>query len=357
MRFVRRRDGSATGGAATDTPVGVVVEIDRPIITPTVATGTDSADGIDASPAATAVPAVAAIDHLTAAFKIVAQSLRSAGLVGGWRDELYAVKAFTTTRLGAPTAAHNADIGGDFGAIERAVTTVLGMAQFGVHANIYNDPVAPPNELNFWLGQRTATKATWPSCWDTAVAGGLAYKEGVRECMVRECAEEASVPEALATANLRSASCVSFCCRFDSSDSSAQPVATATTGEQRERVLGTTTGLFFDNDFVFDLRVPAGFVPVPADGEVGKFEQVSANELLRRITHPATFPFLPSALLASVDMLVRLGYVTPDTHPDYFSVVRALRTTPAKLDLVGFVRRNGLSAPATVATTPGTNEN
>jgi isopentenyldiphosphate isomerase len=205
------------------------------------------------------------------------------------------------------------DLHVDLGAIERAVTTVLGLAQYGVHANLFVDPCAPPDQANFWLAQRSATKATWPSCWDTAVAGGLAYREAAHRCMERECAEEAGVSEAVAARDLRAASAVSFCCRY------------AADG---------TRGLFSDNDYVFDLRVPHDFVPTPADGEVHKFERVSAEELLRRITRPRSFPFLPSALLACVDLLCRLGYVGPHQEPrDYFDVLRALRTAAPTVDL------------------------
>ncbi len=58
--------------------------------------------------------------------------------------------------------------------------------------------------------------------------------------------------------------------------------------------------------------MPSGFRPRPADGEVGAFQLVSPRELLQRVRSPSRYPFLPSALLACVDLLCRLGHIAPD---------------------------------------------
>lgn len=233
----------------------------------------------------------------TANFKTIADCLREAGLVRGWRDELYAVKPFSLL------AVDETDSTDGLGAIERAVTTILGIPQFGVHALIYQNDGADADEKNIWIAQRSATKATWPSCWDSTVAGGLGYQENVDECMARECQEEASLPEEVAKPLLRRRSMISFGCVFDGQ------------------------GLFFDNDFVYDVKAPKDFKPVPEDGEVGCFEFVSANELLSRIQQPKKFPFLPSALLSCVDFLIRHKYIDAGDLPPL------LRFQPPKLDL------------------------
>ena len=260
------------------------------------------------------------LEQRSAFFSVIAESLRSAGLVNGWRDEQYVVRSYSGVQLrkhsGIRGPVNTRLPAQDLGSIERAVTTLLGMPQFGVHANMFvlDDPQF--EEPNYWIAQRSATKATWPSCWDTAVAGGLAYKENVRLCMVRECGEEAGIDAEMAATGLRAASAVSFCCHFP------------------------PDSLFNDNDYVFDLRVPPEFNPVPEDGEVGSFERVSARELLRRITHVEEYPFLPSALLCFVDLLCRHGFIHPGSDPDYFQILRDVRKVPPTVDISELLSRS-----------------
>lgn len=279
-----------------------------------------------ASEAGTTARCSSAKDELkrrSAFFRVIAESLRSAGLVNGWRDEQYVVRSYSGVQLhmhsgdrnGSDCAASARLPAQDLGSIERAVTTLLGMPQFGVHANVFVRDDPQFDEPNYWIAQRSATKATWPSCWDTAVAGGLAYKENVRLCMVRECTEEAGIDAEKADADLRAASAVSFCCHFPPDN------------------------LFNDNDYVFDLRVPPEFKPVPEDGEVGSFECVSARELVHRITHLEEYPFLPSALLCFVDLLCRHGVIHADADPDYFQILRDIRKVPPAVDIAELLAR------------------
>lgn len=96
-----------------------------------------------------------------------------------------------------------------------------------------------------WVARRSATKQTWPGKLDHLVAGGQAVGITCRDNVIKECAEEAGIPQELA--------------------SRAIPVsAISYTSLQRE-------GLKRDVLFCYDLELPADFVPQP---QVGRWHAV-----------------------------------------------------------------------------------
>lgn len=123
-------------------------------------------------------------DARTEAAAPVMASLRDAGVIGGWRDEMFPV---------------NAGYGQDnLFLVERAAASLLGIRAYGVHINGY---VRLPNgELELWVAKRSATKQTFPSKLDHLVAGGLPAGVPPGQCVIKECGEEASIPPELAAA-------------------------------------------------------------------------------------------------------------------------------------------------------------
>jgi len=59
--------------------------------------------------------------------------------------------------------------------------------------NGYDEHVLLPNYL-----LRSKSKATFPGMFDNMVAGGIGSGVGIFETMVKECEEEAGIPESLA---------------------------------------------------------------------------------------------------------------------------------------------------------------
>ncbi|KAK7884462.1 hypothetical protein WMY93_027585 [Mugilogobius chulae] len=125
----------------------------------------------------------------------VLQSLRKQGCfkcLTGWRDEKYSVM----DRFSDPPLMW----------MERAATSLFGVKRYGVHINAYT--VSPSGELSMWLARRSATKQTYPGLLDnmkvvvTVVlsTGGWRFSCwcSVKHTAVKECAEEACVPEELA---------------------------------------------------------------------------------------------------------------------------------------------------------------
>jgi len=102
----------------------------------------------------------------------VAATLREAGCLRGWRDELLDVTADDGTLLGA---------------IERAAVRPLGLPTRAVHLNAWS----PAGEL--WIARRALDKTTDPGMWDTLVGGLAGSGESLEGALLRECLEEAGL--------------------------------------------------------------------------------------------------------------------------------------------------------------------
>lgn len=58
-------------------------------------------------------------------------------------------------------------------------------------------------DMLIWVPRRSATKATWPGYLDNTVAGGIIAGMSPLETIIKECDEEASLPEDLVRSQLR----------------------------------------------------------------------------------------------------------------------------------------------------------
>lgn len=207
-------------------------------------------------------------------------SLRDKGTITGWRDEIFPV----TMGYGVPPLLR----------IERAAASLLGVRAYGVHVNGF--VTLPNGEKELWVGRRAKNKQTFPSRLDHLVAGGLPDGMPPSECVVKECAEEASVPECLAR-NAKAVNVVSYSMNYN--------------GCCKRDVL-----------FCYDLELPLDFVPTPDDGEVESFERYPIAKVLDVMM--TTEDFKPNCCLVIIDFCVRHGYLTPD-QPGYVRLVQSLR--------------------------------
>lgn len=101
----------------------------------------------------------------------VAQTLREAGLLRGWRNELLDVSADDR----------------NLGVIERTATRSLGLRTRAVHLSAWT----PTGEL--WVARRALNKTTDPGMWDTLVGGLAGSGEALDEALLRESQEEAGL--------------------------------------------------------------------------------------------------------------------------------------------------------------------
>ena len=202
------------------------------------------------------------------------------GLISGWRDEPYAVCEDWGT---APLFQ-----------MERAAVPLFGTLGYGVHMNGF---VRDGDRLKMWVGKRAMTKPTGPGKLDQLVAGGLPAGIGVMDNLIKECVEEAGIPEDIAR-RARPVGAMSYC---------------------TERPEGLRRDVLFN----YDLELPADFVPHNTDGEVEEFYLWSMDQVMDTVRESEDFKFNCGVVV--IDFLVRRGFIGPD-HSDYLEIQRGLHT-------------------------------
>ncbi len=212
----------------------------------------------------------------------VCRELRDAGHITGWRGEPYPV----TVSWSAPPLL----------LLERAAVPCFGVTAYGVHLN---GIVRERDRVRMWIARRALTKPTGPGKLDQVVAGGQPHGIGLRENMIKECAEEAGIPPAVAAA-MRPAGAISY-------------------------VLEAPAGLRPDVIFNFDLELPTDFEPVNRDGEVDAFYLWDLDTVCGTVEDTTEFKF--NCALVVIDWLMRHGHVDAD-HPDYEALLLGLHVDP-----------------------------
>ena len=227
-------------------------------------------------------------EQRTEAVEQVCRQLRDEGVVRGWRDERYTV---APSLRSAPLLL-----------LERAAVPWFGVTAYGVHLNGY---VRDEHGLDhMWIARRSLCKPTGAGKLDQMVAGGQAHGIGLRDNMIKECAEEASIPFELAQ-QLRPAGAITY-------------------------VAQTSEGIRPDVIFNFDLQLPRHFEPVNSDGEVEEFYLWDLGKIHDIIA--SSQQFKSNCALVIIDFLIRHGHIGAD-HPDYEALARGLlpdiRAVPA----------------------------
>ncbi|MEQ8355426.1 MAG: DUF4743 domain-containing protein [Kiloniellaceae bacterium] len=215
----------------------------------------------------------------SAVLEEVLRALHAAGEIPKWRGEDYGI----SRRWGEAPLFR----------MERGAVPLFGVLAYGVHVNGF---VAAPDGLKLWVGKRSAHKSVAPGKLDHLVAGGQPYGLGLMENVLKEAAEEASVPAAL-SARARPVGALRYVC------------------ERPE-------GLRNDIAFCFDLELPADFRPIPDGDEVESFTLWPAAQVLLRIRDTDDFKF--NVALVNLHFALRHGLLTPDTEPAYQTIVEGL---------------------------------
>ncbi len=199
-----------------------------------------------------------------AALPAIAQALSRRGFFG-WRQEAFDVRA---TPEGASLAK-----------IDRGALPSFGIQAIGVHVN---GLVQRPDGLYLWIARRARDKQLDPGKLDHIVAGGVPAGLDARATLIKEAAEEASVPAALA----------------------AEATQMATLYYSMERA----EGLRRDWLYCYDLLLPPAFTPVAADGEVEAFELWPIEKVMRTVRTTDDFKFNVNLVL--IDLFIRRGLIT-----------------------------------------------
>jgi isopentenyldiphosphate isomerase len=214
----------------------------------------------------------------TAAMTLVVNAFVDEGVVNGVRDERYPVAiAFGD----APMLE-----------IERAAVPVFGVRAFGIHLNGY---VRSGNDTLMWVARRSMKKQTYPGRLDQLVAGGQPVGISLSDNLVKECREEASMPEALARQAVPVPP-ISYCFESDH-------------------------GLHPNLLYCYDLELPMDFQPHKSDLEVEQFYLWPVERVMDIVA--TTGDFKANCNLVAIDFFIRHGFLTPN-HPDYLELVDLL---------------------------------
>ncbi|HVO01567.1 MAG TPA: DUF4743 domain-containing protein [Candidatus Cybelea sp.] len=228
-------------------------------------------------------PRLVDFDSRSEAVAEVLAQLRREGAVPGWRNELYAIaQGFHEPPLLQ---------------MERAATVLFGTLSYGVNLNGY---VGREWAMKLWIARRSATKPVDPNLLDLVVGGGQPVGISPWENLMKECREEAGIPETIAR-RARPAGLITLLVRIE--------------GHMR-------VGLQFN----YDLELPADFTPDNVDGEVSEFMLLPVGDLIDLLKSPksAADEFSYDVALVQLDFLIRHGFVGPE-DPDYLDLIANLR--------------------------------
>ena len=176
--------------------------------------------------------------------------------------------------------------------LDRGAVPFFGTRAYGVHLNGFR---RDPGGRALWVGRRAPDKRVAPNKLDNLVAGGIGNGHGLVETLVKEADEEAMIAPAL--------------------------IARAVPAGAISYRMETALGIRDDVLFVYDLEVPADFVPENRDGEFVDFTLMPAAAVLDRIRTTCDFKF--NVNLVMLDFAVRHGLLCPD-DPEYLEIATGL---------------------------------
>ncbi|MCU0944858.1 MAG: DUF4743 domain-containing protein [Rubritepida sp.] len=165
--------------------------------------------------------------------------------------------------------------------LDRGAIPAFGVIGHGVHVN---GLVRRADGLHVWVGVRARDKAVAPGQLDNLVGGGIPAGLDAAATLLKEAEEEASIPADLARA-ARRAGRITY-------------------------VLSLPEGLRRDVLHVYDLELPADFVPTPNDDEVERFELWPAARLLEAVRETEAVKFNVNLVL--IDLFLREGLIAPE---------------------------------------------
>ncbi|MCP3870133.1 MAG: DUF4743 domain-containing protein [Gammaproteobacteria bacterium] len=165
--------------------------------------------------------------------------------------------------------------------IDRAAVPNFGIRAFGQHLNAF---VRSSEGLKMWIGRRAPDRVRFPGKLDNLVAGGLPWGISLERNLVKECAEEAGIPEKLAL--------------------EARPTGTVT------YIADTERGLKPDTLYCYDLELPETFCPECTDGEMEEFYLWPIEKVMDVVRNSDEFKL--NCNLVIIDFLIRYGYIRAD---------------------------------------------
>ena len=217
-------------------------------------------------------------DTVSAAVDEVVEALVVERLVPKWRNETFDVMP----RWGDPPIFR----------LDRGAVPFFGTRAYGVHLNGYR---RDGDRLHVWIGRRAPDKRVSPNKLDNIVAGGIGNGHGIAATLVKEAEEEGGIPKPLVERAVP-VGAVSYC-------------------------METELGIRDDVLFIYDLELPADFVPQNSDGEIVHFELMPAASVVDQVRRTDDFKF--NVNLVILDFALRHGLIGVD-DPEYTDIATGL---------------------------------
>ncbi len=184
--------------------------------------------------------------------------------------------------------------------IERAAAPLFGIVTYGVQLLAYQQN---PEGVSVWIARRAKTKRTFPSMLDSTVGGSLRTGESPFECLVRECAEEAS---------------------FTKDQVKEYAIATGTinyialTDERGGGVLGLLSP---EIQFTYEMKIPKEIIPKLGDNEAESITLFTIDELKAALSKGE---FTPANGCIVLDFFIRHGILIFESEKDYIEIASRL---------------------------------
>jgi 8-oxo-dGTP pyrophosphatase MutT (NUDIX family) len=217
--------------------------------------------------------------------------------------------------------------------IERFVANLFGIVQRGAHLTAYTYVPSPSadvsspssdsststgkGDLKIYIPTRSPQNFTFPLLYDSTVAGGISATESALSCIVREAAEEASLPSSYVREHAKPTGCLSYIYVDDGRHDSIAWRSDSGMPTQEMRGLVQPNILY-----TYDLLLPSDGSIAPTknslDDEVHSFSLLSVEEVLRALLERR---FKPNCALVMIDFFVRHGLITPENEKHYSEIV------------------------------------
>lgn len=210
----------------------------------------------------------------------VVHALVDQGIIRKYLGEIYPV-------TGANREQH-------YALLDRGAAGFFGIRTYGQHLNGY---VKTDDGIKIWVARRSADRMQFPNRLDNIVAGGLPYKLSLEQNLLKECQEEADMPEQLVKRAIATGA-VNYCCETD-------------------------IGLKPDTLYCYDVELPASFIPHNTDGEVAEFRLMDLQSVIELVRDSDDFK--TNCNLVLLDFFIRHGMLNPD-QPGYLELVTGLHS-------------------------------
>ncbi|KAI0381584.1 hypothetical protein F5Y04DRAFT_254882 [Hypomontagnella monticulosa] len=181
--------------------------------------------------------------------------------------------------------------------MERFASALFGITSRGAYITAYTR--AADGTMKLWIGRRAPHLYTSPGMLDATVAGGIKAGSTPLDTVIVEADEEASLPEDLVRAGVRSVGVLTYI---------------SVTGPEFPGEKGLVIP---DIIYIYDLELPNHVIPKPNDDEVEVFYSMTIEEVQKALLNGE---FKPDSAAVLIDFLIRHGIMTADNEKDFIDI-------------------------------------